>query len=544
MGVAQFNAFSAIPTALVLSGEGDVQPVRLYYGELRLKKGGKVDKAAAMKKAGRNGDTEMIHVNKEELAELTKMWGPPSVNPETGLPEFFLKKVWKKVKKIAKPLASIAQIALPFIPGVGPIASMALGAGLGGITGGLKGALGGAATGAIGGGLAGKMGTKIGIGKMGGNVLAGALGGAGGGVKGIASGALTGGIAGGLGEQLAGKLPGNMDPRLKTALANGLLGGAAAGVGGGDPMMGALGTGMASYLTKQGRYGQTAPRTGDAALGVPPSDTGVQVSQSALDKQIIKSMDPYGINPEPVQLIPGLGLQGLQSAPSTSFANLSPELQKAFSTPLSFQPQELAVQSPNLGLDKPTAAQMSMAAVPAAAAGIGATAAAKKKKKADPWANLMTDPNSYLPATFNAKLPDPSGIYKNLGRRDLSNLTEEDWLNSGFQPERAYVNYATGYKRGGKIGNGEGSKAKRESFAVQGPGTGRSDDIPARLSDGEYVVDAETVALLGDGSSKAGAERLDQLRVNLRKHKGKHLAKGKFSVNAKKPEAYMRGGRV
>lgn len=500
MGVAQFNAFSAIPTALVLSGEGDVRPVRLYYGELRLKKGGKVDKAAAMKKAGRNGDTEMIHVNKDELAELVKMWGPPSVNPETGLPEFFLKKVWKKVKKIAKPLASIAQIALPFIPGVGPIASIALGAGLGGITGGLKGALGGAATGAIGGGLAGKMGTKIGIGKMGGNVLAGALGGAGGGVKGIASGALTGGIAGGLGEQLAGKLPGNMDPRLKTALANGLLGGAAAGVGGGDPMMGALGTGMASYFTKQGQYGPN----GAGGQGALPTG-GLADSATPLDDV---STSNYGTAP--------------------AGANLA-------------VPDSLLAQVKRIGA--PTAAQMSMAAIPAAAAGAGALAS-KKKKKADPWANLMTDPNSYLPSTFNAKLPDPSGIYKNLGRRDLSNLTEEDWLNSGFQPERAYVNYATGYKRGGKIGKGEGSKAKRESFAVQGPGTGRSDDIPAMLSDGEYVVDAETVALLGDGSSKAGAERLDQLRVNLRKHKGKHLAKGKFSVNAKKPEAYMRGGRV
>ena len=55
-------------------------------------------------------------------------------------------------KKIAKPLASIAQFALPFIPGIGPIASMALSAGLGGITGGVKGAIGGLASGAIGGG--------------------------------------------------------------------------------------------------------------------------------------------------------------------------------------------------------------------------------------------------------------------------------------------------------------------------------------------------------------------------------------------------------
>ena len=85
---------------------------------------------------------------------------------------------------------------------------------------------------------------------------------------------------------------------------------------------------------------------------------------------------------------------------------------------------------------------------------------------------------------------------------------------------------------------------KAGGFAVSGPGTGRSDDIPARLSDGEYIIDAETVALLGDGSTQAGSKRLDEFRVNIRKHKGKQLSKGKFSHDARKPEAYLQGGRV
>ena len=84
----------------------------------------------------------------------------------------------------------------------------------------------------------------------------------------------------------------------------------------------------------------------------------------------------------------------------------------------------------------------------------------------------------------------------------------------------------------------------RAQFAVTGSGTGRSDSIPAVLSDGEYVMDAETVALLGDGSSSAGARKLDQFRANLRKDKGRNLARGKFSVNAKSPEAYLSGGRT
>jgi hypothetical protein len=100
----------------------------------------------------------------------------------------------------------------------------------------------------------------------------------------------------------------------------------------------------------------------------------------------------------------------------------------------------------------------------------------------------------------------------------------------------------TGMSHGGTMGYARGSS--RESFAVNGPGTGRSDDIPAVLSDGEYVIDAETVALLGDGSSKAGAKKLDEMRVNIRKHKGRNLAKGKFSVNARRPEKYLSGGRA
>jgi hypothetical protein len=99
-----------------------------------------------------------------------------------------------------------------------------------------------------------------------------------------------------------------------------------------------------------------------------------------------------------------------------------------------------------------------------------------------------------------------------------------------------------GMSHGGDMGYSRGSS--RESFLVEGPGDGRSDDIPAMLSDGEYVVDAESLALLGNGSPKDGAKKMDEFRINLRKHKGKNLAMGKFSAKAKRLEAYMSGGRI
>ena len=101
-----------------------------------------------------------------------------------------------------------------------------------------------------------------------------------------------------------------------------------------------------------------------------------------------------------------------------------------------------------------------------------------------------------------------------------------------------------GAARGGAMSVKGRGKPSRDSYAVNGIGDGRSDEIPALLSDGEYVIDAETVAMLGDGSGKAGAKRLDDLRVKIRKHKGRNLAKGRFSDNAKAPEKYLSGGRT
>jgi hypothetical protein len=57
-----------------------------------------------------------------------------------------------------------------------------------------------------------------------------------------------------------------------------------------------------------------------------------------------------------------------------------------------------------------------------------------------------------------------------------------------------------------------------------GGGTGQSDDIPAMLHDGDYVMDADVVAALGDGSSKAGREVLEGFRSQIRHSE---TAKGK-----------------
>jgi hypothetical protein len=109
-----------------------------------------------------------------------------------------------------------------------------------------------------------------------------------------------------------------------------------------------------------------------------------------------------------------------------------------------------------------------------------------------------------------------------------------DYYNNNRLPQMA---------RGGKPRMAQAPRGPAlPSRYVDGPGTGRSDSIPARVARGEYILDSETVSLLGDGSSEAGASLLDSFRENIRKHKGAALAKGKFSPNAKPPASYLKRG--
>jgi len=57
----------------------------------------------------------------------------------------------------------------------------------------------------------------------------------------------------------------------------------------------------------------------------------------------------------------------------------------------------------------------------------------------------------------------------------------------------------------------------RKSGPINGPGTGTSDDIPAMLSDGEFVFTARAVRNAGGGSRRKGAARMYKLMKSLEK---------------------------
>lgn len=80
---------------------------------------------------------------------------------------------------------------------------------------------------------------------------------------------------------------------------------------------------------------------------------------------------------------------------------------------------------------------------------------------------------------------------------------------------------------------------RMQGYAVGGAGGGQDDLIPALLADGEYVMDADIVAALGDGSSKEGAKKLDKMREAIRKHK-RAAPTNKIPPKAKSPLAYLK----
>jgi len=106
-------------------------------------------------------------------------------------------------------------------------------------------------------------------------------------------------------------------------------------------------------------------------------------------------------------------------------------------------------------------------------------------------------------------------------------------------PKMAYYQYGNAPAKA--MAMAMGGLSSVHSMKIGGGADGRSDDVPAVLSDGEYVMDAESVALLGNGSSKAGAAKLDQMRSKLRQHKGQALASGKISPDARSPLSYVKG---
>lgn len=101
------------------------------------------------------------------------------------------------------------------------------------------------------------------------------------------------------------------------------------------------------------------------------------------------------------------------------------------------------------------------------------------------------------------------------------------------------------YAEGGSIPEGhnpqffsEGGLNSLENTYVNGEGDGTSDSVPAMLANGEFVIPADVVSSLGNGSNEAGAGVLDEFLRVVREHKQKHDAK-KLPPDSKGALAYL-----
>jgi hypothetical protein len=70
--------------------------------------------------------------------------------------------------------------------------------------------------------------------------------------------------------------------------------------------------------------------------------------------------------------------------------------------------------------------------------------------------------------------------------------------------------------KGGLPAMHKGREDIRDGKHVAGEGDGQSDDIPAMLADGEFVFPADVVSALGNGSTKAGTDKLYEMMHSIR----------------------------
>lgn len=176
-------------------------------------------------------------------------------------------------------------------------------------------------------------------------------------------------------------------------------------------------------------------------------------------------------------------------------------------------------------------------------------------EKAVDWA---TNPKTLLSAGLTLadmasrpKTPSSTGSAASAVNPDNRGRVQWDWDRINQAAQNAGLNLNQFVARNfGRLQSGQydkpvanlarGGALNNIANLARGGGSGRADTIPARLSDGEYVIDAETVALLGDGSTQAGAEQLERMRQAVRQHKGRALARGEFSPDARSPLDYMK----
>jgi hypothetical protein len=163
----------------------------------------------------------------------------------------------------------------------------------------------------------------------------------------------------------------------------------------------------------------------------------------------------------------------------------------------------------------------------------------------DPFglANNYTSENSGVvggPAIFDPKSPF---VGSNLKMPRLTVGKTKPQLNYELAGYPTLGQTRMGMADGGLVDHdpqffSEGGLGTLENRYVSGDGDGTSDEVPAMLANGEFVIPADVVSKLGNGSNDAGASVLDQFLMAIREHNQKHNPKN-LPPDSKGPLAYL-----
>ena len=376
---------------------------------------------------------------------------------------------------------------------------------------------------------------------------------------GVGEAMLLGAVMGGGSAALTGGDP------LKGAMMGGLTGGIGGAAGpalssltGGAPAAGALtGTGLTASAAAPGLTAGTAGSTLGSSLG--NSLVGLEPTLGASTNFALSSPTTAGLNisNSVAGLNPALAQGGMQGG--TSFALNAPTTLPGASSGYALGAPSIAPGAdgglPSL-LDKtaatapittpsglPSKDEMfskgmkkfmddpidSIKRNPFTAAGAafaGANAGKKKLEEEEeysgPLSRFKYNPDAYRPSGY------ADGGITSLGYGGYDQMVGEEPM------------YMSNMAAGGIADLGSYSDGGR---MLKGPGDGMSDSIPAniagkrpaRLADGEFVIPADVVSHLGNGSTDAGAKQLYAMMAKVRKARTGRKAQGR-EIN---PRQYM-----
>jgi hypothetical protein len=117
--------------------------------------------------------------------------------------------------------------------------------------------------------------------------------------------------------------------------------------------------------------------------------------------------------------------------------------------------------------------------------------------------------------TLNLKDPDDAKRYREAMTEERQNLYSDDMYQRipGYAHGGAMVGHPKA--RGAMYEHDKMGYDVAVRGEVDGPGTGTSDSVPARLSDGEFVLTAQAVRGAGGGDRDVGAARLYDMMAEL-----------------------------